>query len=107
MNYIPETQWIGGKYPGVKVLPLPKPPRVVDEKRVKTYFQPRPSKNAILAVVRSQGPISITHIALALGKNKNLVNMHLLDMQREGLVVKEYRKNKNNGHNQMFYWGVQ
>jgi len=107
MNYTPETQWIGGKYPGVKVLPLPKPPRAVDEKRVKTYFQPRPSKNAILAVVRSRGPISIANIALSLGKRKNLVNMHLLDMQREGLVVKEYRKNKNNGHHQMFYSGVQ
>ena len=101
--YQPETQWIGGKYPGVRT---PLPIKVV-KKRVQTYFQPRPSKNAILSVVRSQGPISISNIALFLSKRKNLVNMQLLDMQREGLVVKEYRKNKNNGHNQMFYSGVQ
>jgi len=100
-----ETNWIGGKYPGIRTPPTPV--IKVVKKRVRTYFQPRPSKNAILAVVRSRGPISIANIALSLGKRKNLVNMHLLDMQREGLVVKEYRKNKNNGHNQMFYWGVQ
>lgn len=100
-----ETNWIGGKYPGIRTPPTPV--IKVVKKRVQTYFQPRPSKNAILAVVRSRGPISIANIALSLGKRKNLVNMHLLDMQREGLVVKEYRKNKNNGHNQMFYSGVQ
>ena len=105
MSYTPETQWIGGKYPGVRTPPTPV--IKVAKKRVQTYFQPRPSKNAILAVVRSRGPISISNIASSLGKRKNLVNMHLLDMQREGLVVKEYRKNKNNGHNQMFYSGVQ
>ena len=111
MNYTPETQWVGGTYPGVM------PPHLhhyVDvEKRIRerkprtTQFQPSPTIDLILAMIRERGPISLIQLVEVTGRSDKTVYARIVGLEKKWLVTKELRKNLHNHQRSFFYSGVQ
>jgi hypothetical protein len=106
MNYTPRTVWVGGKHSGALPKHLHHPePKVVGANMSRP--QERTAKNEILAFVRAHGPVSIAATAVALCRTKQGVNAHLLELEKEKIVVKEPRAVVGSNQKQMFYSGVQ
>lgn len=105
MNYAFETIWVGGKYPGA----LPAHLHHLEPKARSSKARPqeRTAKNEILAFVRRHGPVSIAATSVALCRAKQGVNAHLLALEKEKLVVKEFRLVSGSTQNHAFYSAVQ
>ena len=111
MNYTPETQWVGGTYPGVM------PPHLhhyVDvEKRIRerkprtTQFQPSPTIDLILAMIRERGPISLIQLVKVTGRSDKTVYARIAKLEKKLLITKELRKNAHNRQSSFVYSGVQ
>jgi DNA-binding MarR family transcriptional regulator len=111
MNYTPQTQWIGGSYPGVM------PPHLhhyVDvEKRIRerkprrTQFQPTPTIDLILTAIKTKGPISLIQLVEVTGRSGTTVYARVAALEKKWLITKELRKNEHNHQRSFFYSGVQ
>ena len=104
MNYTPETTWVGGQYPGV----VPSHLHQAARKHRPTPATPFGSKRkAIVAYVRSNGPLSAVDIALAVGYPIDSVRGQLRTACIQKLIGKEERLHPNRRNRIMFYSGVQ
>lgn len=111
MNYTPETKWIGGAYPGAM------PPnlhhyfdvekRIRERKPRRTQFQPSPSVDLILSIVRTSGPISLAQLIAMTGKGEPTIYAKLGRLMKKALITQELRKNTHNHQSSFFYSGVQ
>jgi len=109
--YKPETKWVGGKYPGA--LP-PHLHHYVDvEERIKKrkarppQFQPSPTVDLILALIRKNGPVSLIQLVGLTGRSDKTVYARIAKLEKKLLITKELRKNAHNRQSSFVYSGVQ
>ena len=111
MNYTPQTQWVGGVYPGVLPTHLHhvKAEPVVQGRALRPLgrLQASPARNALLAAIKLHGPVSLAQLAEVLGKNTKTMYARILILENMRLVVKESRKNEHSNRRAMYYSGVQ
>jgi hypothetical protein len=104
MNYTPQTQWVGGEYPGV----LPPHMHHVERAHRATPAQPFGYKRkAIVEYVCNHGPLSAVDISRAVGYPIDSVRGQLRTACNQKLVAKEERLHPNRRNRIMFYSGVQ
>ena len=102
MNYIPETNWIGGYYPGAV------PAHLHDTRKHRaTPAQPFGYKRkAIVDYVCNHGPLSAVDISRAVGYPIDSVRGQLRTACNQNKVTKEERIHPNRRNRIMFYSGV-
>ena len=111
MNYTPETQWVGGVYPGA--LPSHLHHHVDVEKRIRerkprtTQFQPSPTVDLILSLIRASAPVSLVQLVALTGRSDKTVYARIAALEKKFLITKELRKNAYNHQKSFFYSGVQ
>jgi hypothetical protein len=100
MNYTPQTNWVGGEYPGVVPAHLHRVPKKV-----------RPNvghkRRDIVAYARVHGPVCAVDIAAMLKMPLDSVRGQLRICCNQKLVVKEERQHSNKKNRIMYYSGVQ
>jgi hypothetical protein len=103
MNYTPQTNWIGGHYPGVL------PPHMHHTARAHRATPQKPfgyKRKAIVAYVCGHGPVSAVDIAQAVGYPIDSVRGQLRTACNQKQVVKEERLHPNRRNRIMFYTGA-
>lgn len=103
MNYAPETQWVGGKYPGV----IPKHMHHV-VKKVR-YVSRNPlgyKRQSIVDLARTNGPINAAEISDILRMPLDSVRSQLRIAFLQSLVSREEREHPNGNNRIMYYMGV-
>lgn len=102
MNYVPETQWVGGHYPGF----IPVPTKSIH------WRQPNPptlghKRMAIIEYARVHGPVSALVIATMLRLPLDSVRGQLRIILSRKLLAVEIRTHENRRNKINFYSGVQ
>ena len=101
--YKPETQWIGGLYPGSNP---PSVPTIVRKDRTKPTTARGHKRKAIVDYVRRYGPVPSVRVAAALGQQIDSVRIQLRYAFQLGLVAREERKHPTRNNRILFYSGV-
>lgn len=112
MNYVPQTQWIGGKYPGALPSHLHHHDDV--EKRIRERsLKPVPGVpltpivDLILSAVRANAPVTLKQLAAHVERSTKTVYARLTILELAGKITKELCKNTHNHQSSLFYSGVQ
>jgi len=104
MSYTPETQWVGGDYPGVT-------PKHLHRAAHKPRKQIQPTvghkRQSIVNLARSNGPINAAEISDILRMPLDSVRGQLRIAFLQKLVSREEREHPNGNNRIMYYSGVQ
>ena len=99
MSYVPETQWIGGTYPGIK----PKHYHFAQEKVLVPWGDKR---KAILVFLAANPNSSPTTISAALGYSVESTRSQLREMYTMKKVAREQHKRADGRSMESYYSGV-
>jgi hypothetical protein len=104
MTYTPETQWVGGEYPGAT-------PKHLHRAAHKPRKQIQPTvghkRQVIVDYVRLNAPCNASEISCAVGHPLDSVRGQLRISCVAGLVKKEMRIHPNGNNRIAYYSGVQ
>jgi len=93
--YKPETQWIGGIYPGAnhvyRHIDIEK--RIRERKPRPVQIRVSPSLDLILTTIRTSGPISLAQLVVLTEKSDKTVYAKIVGLEKKWLITKELRKN--------------
>jgi hypothetical protein len=104
MSYKPETQWIGGEYPGATPPHLHRAAR-----KPRKQIQPTVGhkRRAIVEYVRTNGPCNAMEVSCAVGYPLDSVRGQLRVARIAGLLAKELWLHPNGNNRIAYYSGLQ